>query len=256
MTESILPSLADISYPTDEVIDALLAGIVRVKRRAEIYESDGVTPYNIPLWNGRLKEGSVTVDRTRDERRIAEISLSNFDNALVQNPYGGFYYDKVIKVFWGIRYFDSLGTEQVWDTQIGEFMIDRISETRFPHVTKLQCRDYTKKCLQSKLPVSLTFAAGTPIETIIRALAANSGVTKFALPYTGRTYSLDIVFERGVERWAVMAKVADSIGYEIYFRGDGCLTMRPYPDPTLSPLSWARFRWRWPPRRRLTGSSR
>jgi hypothetical protein len=35
-----------------------------------------------------------------------------------------------------------------------------------------------------------------------------------------------------------MTQIADSIGYEVYFRGDGYLTMRPYPDPTTSPLAW------------------
>lgn len=226
------------TYPADEVIDALLAGVVRVKRRAEIYESDGETHFDIDDWDGRLTGGNVGVDRDRDERRMCELTFDNGDNALKLDPFNGFWYDKVVKVFWGIRYYDSLGIAQSYDVQIGEFMIDRIKETRFPHITSVSGRDYTKRCLTSKLKHSLSFASGTPIETIIRALAANCGITKFALPITGQTYALDIVFERGTERWNVMKKLADSIGYEVYFRGDGYLTMRPYPDPTLSPLAW------------------
>jgi hypothetical protein len=117
-------------------------------------------------------------------------------------------------------------------------MIDRITNTRFPHVVKVTGRDYTKRCLTSKLKNSLSFQAGIPIEDMVRALAANCGIVKFALPVTGQAYNLDIVFERGTERWNVMKQICDSIGYEVYFRGDGYLTMRPYPDPTLSPLSW------------------
>jgi hypothetical protein len=47
-----------------------------------------------------------------------------------------------------------------------------------------------------------------------------------------------LVFPQFTPRWKVIKDVADSIGYEVYFRGDGYLTMRPYPDPYLSPVSW------------------
>jgi hypothetical protein len=233
-----LPNPTSNTYPADEVIDALIAGIVRVKRRVEIYESDSTTPFDIDLWDGRLVEGNVTVDRERDERRMIDVSLTNKDNALKLNPLDGFWYDKILKTFWGINYYDALGFPKAYEVQIGEFMIDRITETRFPHVVKVTGRDYAKKCLTSKIKSSMSFTAGTPIEDMIRFIAANCGITKFALPITGQTYNLDIVFERGTERWNVMKKIADSIGYEVYFRGDGYLTMRPYADPTLSPLSW------------------
>lgn len=238
MIVSAVPPLATVGYPSDEVIAALIDGTVRVRRRAEIYESDASTPFDIVRWDARLAGGSVTVDRSRDERRMLDMTLENKDRALRLDPMSGFWYDKIIKVFWGIKYFDSLGMPKAWESQIGEFMIDRIDEDRFPHAMKVTGRDYTKICLKSKIKNSLQFPLGTPIENIVKALAANCGIKKFALPTTGQSYSLDIVFERGTERWNVMKKVADSIGYEVFFRGDGHLTMRPYPDPLLSPLSW------------------
>lgn len=237
-TPAEAPPQTSLSFPADEVIDALLAGVVRIKRRAEIYESDAVTPFAIPNWNARLFDGSVNVDGTRDERRMLDLSLENEDNALKLDPYSGFWYDKIIKVFWGIKYFDGTGLAKAYETQIGEFMIDRISEDRFPHVVKVTGRDYAKKCLTSKTKASMTFKAGTPAEEIIRAVAANAGITKFALPVTGQSYALDLVFEQFTERWAVIKKVADSIGYDVYFRGDGYLTMRPYADPYLDPTTW------------------
>lgn len=226
-----------MGIPADEVIDALIAGIVRVSRRAEIYEGDGITPFNITDFNARLTGGEVSVDAFRDERRVCDITLNNADGALNLEPYNGFYYDKVIKIFWGIRYFD--GTlPKVWETQIGEFMIDQINEEYFPNEVQLTGRDYSKKCLQSKLTQSMSFSQYTAIETIIKALALNAGVTKFRLPYTGQGYARDTVFERGTERWKVIRELADSIGYEVYFTGDGYLTMRPYGDPVMSPLRW------------------
>jgi hypothetical protein len=231
------PPLPDQNIPPDEVIDALIAGIVRITRRVEIYEADGVTPFDIPYWNARLVDGEVTVDRERDERRMCDITLENNDNALQLNPVDGFWYDKILKVFWGIRYF-SAGVETRWETQIGELMIDSIVESAFPHTVKVVGRDYAKKCLLTKLKSSLSFSQYTPVEDIIAALAGNCGITKIALPYTGEGFAKDVVFERGTERWKVMRDLADSIGYELYFRGDGYLTMRPYGDPTLSPLKW------------------
>lgn len=237
MPTQYTPSLPQQGTPPNEVIDALTAGIVRVTRRVEIYEGDGLTPFDIPHWDARLVEGQVTIDATRDERRMCDISFENNDNALKINPIDGFWYDKVVKAFWGIRYFSGV-TERRWETQIGEFMIDQINEKSFPNVVKITGRDYAKKCLTSKLKTSLAFSEYTPIEDIITALATNCGITKIALPYTGQGFTTGVVFERGTERWKVMKDLAASIGYELYFRGDGYLTMRPYGDPTYSPLTW------------------
>lgn len=237
MTSPDVPNLPDQGLPPDEVVDALIAGIVRITRRAEIYEGDGVTPFDIARYNGRLTGGEVTVDAFRDERRMCDLSFENSDGALNLDPLNGFYYDKVIKVFWGIRYFSGT-TPKVWETQIGEFLIDQIEEDYFPDEIKVTGRDYSKLCLQSKLTQSVQFTQYTAIETIIRALASNAGVSKFALPYTGQGYARDAAFERGTERWKVIRELGDSIGYEVYFTGDGYLTMRPYGDPVMSPLRW------------------
>jgi hypothetical protein len=77
------------------------------------------------------------------------------------------------------------------------------------------------------------------IEAIIQALAANSGISKFSLPVTGNAYSEDLTFTRGTARWKVIKDLADLIGYEVYFLPNGVLTMRPYPDPTTSPIAWS-----------------
>lgn len=235
------PSVASTGIPADEVIDALLAGVVRVNRRVEIYESDAETPFDIPAWNARLVGGQVTVDGARDERRMCEIELENDDGALKLDPYRGFWYDKVLKVFWGIRYSIFNGSfyeERAWEVQIGEFMIDRISEDDFPNVVKVTGRDFTKKCITTAFSNSLQFGNKTPVEQIIRALAANAGIKKFRLPHLGINYQDDVVYEAGAARWKAMKELAESIGYELYFTGDGYLTMRPYPDPATSPVMW------------------
>jgi hypothetical protein len=240
MADLTMPVLALLGEPDAEVISQLTGGVVRIHRRVEIYESDNVTPASFPNWDARLIEGTVTVDRERDERRSIDVLLDNTDGALINDPYDGFWYDKILKAFWGIRYYNkTLGIWQRWEVPLGEFMIDRIDEDRFPHAVKATGRDFTKRCLTTKLAYSMTFATGTRVEDIIKALAANSGIKKFALPVTDQAYSDDLVFTRGTERWKVMKQLADTIGYELFFLPNGYLTMRPYPDPTTSPLAWS-----------------
>lgn len=236
------PIAVTLGEPPAAVIAELTSGLVRINRRVEIYESDGVTPFDITNWNARLVDGSITIDRDRDERRSCDFLLDNTDGALINDPYDGFWYDKILKAFWGIRYYDSdpaVMRWKRWETQIGEFMIDRLDEDRFPNAVKATGRDYAKKCIMSKLSTSLSFSTGLRVEDIIRALAANCGITKFAMPITNQAYQRDLVFTRGQDRWEVMKQLADTIGYEVYFRADGALTMRPYPDPTTSAIAWS-----------------
>jgi hypothetical protein len=235
--EPVLPTLG---FPPARIIQELTGGLVRIYRRVEIYEADAVTPFDAPNWDKRLLEGSVTVDRERDEKRTCEFMLDNTDKALDDNPHDGFWYDKILKCMWGIRYFDETTNRwRRWETQLGEFMIDRIDSDRFPNKVKVTGRDYAKKCIVSRIANTMSFPIGSLVEDIIIALAANAGITKFAMPTTGQAYTRDLVFTRSTERWEVMKKIADAIGYEVFFRGDGRLTMQPYPDPSTAPLAWS-----------------
>lgn len=102
--------------PPLEVITALDAGVVNVTRRVEIYERDGET-----LWNPnqgdiddstpdppRLLGGSnITVDYNSAERRKIDLLLDNSDNHLRPDPNNGFWYDKILKAFWGAKWHPS-----------------------------------------------------------------------------------------------------------------------------------------------------
>lgn len=93
--------------PSLEVMQAIEAGLTKVTRRVELYESDGATPYypnrsEEDLF--RLISGNVSIDSSRSERRSLDILLSNSDNNLRPNADDGFWYDKIIRPFRGIRY--------------------------------------------------------------------------------------------------------------------------------------------------------
>jgi hypothetical protein len=125
---------------------------------------------------------------------------------------------------------------KVWDTQVGEFLIDRISEPHFPAVVSVTGRDYTKKCLLSKYVVTTSYASGTAIETAIKAIAQGAGVSKFILPTTGHALGKEYVFERGTSRWEAMKQIADAFGYDLFFDANGYLVLSEQKDPVLAPL--------------------
>ena len=122
-----------------------------------------------------------------------------------------------------------------WETQIGEFMIDRITEPRFPRTIQVTGRDYSKKLLKSKFSQALTFADGTSVDVVIQAIAANGGITKFNLNSENASLFGDMSFDRTTERWAAIKGIADAAAIEVYFDPRGYLTTRPMQDPSLSP---------------------
>lgn len=226
------------TLPPQEVIDAIENGTSRVTRRLEFYQSDGTV-----LWapkydiGNRLIDGTVTIDQGRDERRTFEISADNIDNALRPNEIDGLWYDKVVKLYKGIDY-TYQGQSLNWEVQMGEFMIDKIDEDNFPHITKLAGRDYTKKCMNSKFGVSTSFPEGTLVVQTIKNIAINAGVTKFRLPVSTESLTSILAIDRTQTRWEIMKLLATSYGYDIYFDNLGFLTLRKFNDPSTSPVAW------------------
>jgi hypothetical protein len=96
-----------MTTPPSSIVSAIEDGVAEVTRRVEIYENDGETPWLPDAFDpdtNRLTGGTITVDYNSDERRKADISLLNNDFAFRLNPNGGFYYDKIIKLYRGVKY--------------------------------------------------------------------------------------------------------------------------------------------------------
>lgn len=224
------------TYTVDEYRAKYFDPQVTVTRRVEILEANGST-----LWEGggtdpRLVTGAVSIDYTRDERRSLDLELSNFDKKLAHKP-DGFWYDKFIRVYRGIQFYDKSGL-RTHEVALGKFLMDQITYTRMPSTVKVTARDQTKKCLLSKFTQSVVFVAGTKITDIVSALAANAGCTDQIIPNSDEVLGTDTSFDRGVSRWEAMKQVADSFAYELFFDANGYLVMRKYLDPTTSPISY------------------
>lgn len=123
----------------------------------------------------------------------------------------------------------------LWETQVGEFMIDRLSEPHRPREIKITGRDYTKKLLMSKFTGATQFAAGQPLEQLVASIAGAGGVSKRLLPATAVVVGREFFFERGVSRWEAIKEICTAYNYEVFFDATGYLTIRPFRDPTTSP---------------------
>lgn len=134
-----------------------------------------------------------------------------------------------------MQYLDVFVPTTYWEAQIGEFMVDALSNTDEGDTVSVTGRDYTKRCLLSKFVNSTGYSAGQNIGTIIRSIAVNAGITKFNLPIITDTLQRDLTYERATERWKAMKEIADASNYEIYFDSNGFMVMRKYQDPLLTP---------------------
>lgn len=218
-------------YTVSDYRARFLSPQVNVTRRIEILEADGSTLWDDKFSNKkRLISGAVSVDYARDERRSCDLELANFDGALIHKP-NGFWYDKVLRIFRGIEFYDTSGLRS-YEVTLGTFMIDRVVQARFPKTVKITARDFTKKCMLSKFVQATGFTAGTPIETVIGAIASNAGIQDRVLPVTGKVLGVDTFFERGTPRWEAMKKIAEAFSYELFFNAQAYLIMRLFVDPT------------------------
>jgi hypothetical protein len=100
-----------IGYPA-VVKQAIDRGQVQqITRRVEVLESDGETYWNNGLGD-RLVDGSVNLAYGDAERRSLDITFRNDDNLLRSTP-NGFWYDKIIKVYRGVKYNPNVVTPTV-----------------------------------------------------------------------------------------------------------------------------------------------
>lgn len=131
----------------------------------------------------------------------------------------------------------SYAATRSFEYQIGEFCIDGIDQSNFPSLIRVTGRDYTKRLLASKFEQSVTFTAGTSVDQLVRAVAANGGIKKMLLDSAGSQLTADISFERGTERWKAIKDVCTASGVEVFFDRQGYLITRPFLDPTTSPVA-------------------
>lgn len=215
--------------PAQKYVDAIHGPVTAISRQVDIYEEDAVTPWRL---NVPIKDGSISADQTRNERRTFSLNISNIDDTYHVAP-GELWYDKVVKIFRGA--YASDGT--VWKGQVGEFLIDKADATR-DSLIAMSGRDYTKKLLLSKFVADTNFTAPIPVENLIQDIASNGGIVKFNLPLTGKNTGKDFYFQRGTDRWTAISQIATDYNLELFFSADGYLTLREFADPLTAEIDY------------------
>ncbi len=198
------------------------AGRVQRVSWVDIYASDNTT---LLYPSVDFTEGTVSIDSSRVERRNFEVTIVDKGRVIGYGP-TKFWYDKVLKPYTGIV----LANGDWWVMKMGEYLPDVITRPHFPEVMSVSCRDFTKKLINAKFGVTTTFTAGTPIGSVVAAIATNGGIppSQFSFQDTfGINLQLDITFERGVERMTAITELATSIGFEAFFDGRGKLNFIP-----------------------------
>ncbi len=206
----------------------ILAPFTQVTRRVDIYEKDGET-----LWRADVpvSDGSVTLDHSRAERRMMDLTISN-DSREFDNEPNKLWYNKVIRVYRGVRYGDD-----TYEAPLGVFYIDRITEPHFPPVVRVTARDRTKKLL-TKFLHDTTFIEGTSLTGVIKAIAIGGRIKAEHLDLIedrGEVLDRDYTFDRDSQRWEGMTRLAKAFTYGLFFDAVGNLRMREFADPVSSP---------------------
>ncbi|UVF60798.1 minor tail protein [Gordonia phage Sticker17] len=168
-----------------------------------------------------------------NNRRWVHTTLSHFGEGVLGSDYESFgrYASRIVS--WTSAY-EAL---DFWEIQLGEFMADSISVGGSYATVSISGRDLTKLCQQSKFVTSTTFTKDTPIESVVKTVATNAGISKFRLPITGKALDKDMTWERDTARWDVIRDVSNSNSYEVFFDNEGYLVMREFRDPLTTPAT-------------------
>lgn len=136
-----------------------------------------------------------------------------------------------------VKWLYSYSDTRSYEFQVGEFCIDTIDQDNFPSLMRVTGRDYVKRLLNSKFEQTVAFAAGTSVDQLVGAVAANGGIRKMLLGAEGAQLTADISFERGTERWKAIKDVCTASGVEVFFDRQGYLVTRTFLDPTTAPVA-------------------
>ena len=230
-----------MSTPSADVIAALEAPITRVTRRAEMFESDGVTPFLDDI-SMVVESGSVTAAYDSEARRTLSVSFheevtDKYTGATSIIPIGpdGIWYDKTIKIWRGVEWLDGDGELQSWECPLGTFRIDNVRQRHHPKsVLQINGRDETKLALTSKFGTNAVFPAGTNVRDLIETVALNAGMTRFRLFNSPQATTVEIEAGGNDTRWKFMNDIATAYNLELFMDTDGYLVSRPFHDPAVT----------------------
>lgn len=213
-----------------------------VYSRIEVINNDTVVLNSASQPKMYVTEGEVTMDRGANFRRSLTLELADPDRTyLPGSPASGYFHPLAgyeIKPYRGILFDDgsieefSQGVFGIADCDIRDdfgdasLVISGFDRSRRVHRATLT-RPY--KILNNTNTV-------TAIKDLINFCL---GFTPVYLE-TSTTYTTNYtIYEVGTDPWDAITKLAESIGYEVFFNADGACVIRPVPDPNTGAVSFS-----------------
>lgn len=227
------PTPTDTTPTGQAILDIIQAPTTQVTRRVQILNPDGTVYYDSP----KINAGSVTVDASRDERRMfdLEIEATTGSDFRLRLGHGSLWYDKVFVLYRGIK---TVTGSLEWP--LGSFFADQIDDANFPYTIKITGRDHTKKLLLSKLNHALTFKKGQSVADLIRFEAAVAGIFNIILPWNDSELAppildTDYSWDADTTRWKIITDICTAFSLEVFFNAYNVMIVRPYRDPATTP---------------------
>lgn len=236
----------ELKKPVHEVavrVDFLNTSFQKVR---SVYNYSSTDP------NDALIDGTIDLDVTRGTRRTIVMSFLNPDGTFTADGSiwsetpdwdGYFYINRLIRVWRGVKYSD--GSREL--VPVGTFMVDK-AETlveRGMSTVVISGSDLWKKFSKSQFGKPRKFTEGSGINTIIKDLADEAGITQVNLdPLNergpgGKQLARDFVFEADITRGEAVRKLADDMGVEVFFDPMGVLVSREFSDPFDRATVWS-----------------
>lgn len=237
---------------SDAFIEELRRPVQSIRVRLEVLDTDenpvdGGVFYDVGYNSdatGILVDGSVDVDVTRAARRTFTASLLNrFGEWSPNSDWSGtFYIDRLIRIWRGVVYSSetssAIGESEELVPIITAFIdhADVVVERNMSIVT-LSGTDKWKKIAKSEFTTPTSYAANTPVNDVITAIANDAGITVLSLdPLANRhtdekSLNKKLAFEIGDSRSDALSSLATSYGLDIYFDPMGILVSQDLLNP-------------------------
>jgi hypothetical protein len=187
--------------------------------------------------NRWLIGGDVTLDRARDIHRQGNVSLANRDGAYSPVDSSSLVWpNRIVRIERGARIGGVAQYAQLITGVVDDWAIDGSSGVvTFTVWSRLSLAD-------GQFPSPLTFAVGTPIGTVVRALAELGGMGTtdgfYDLDDGGAALGDPRTFDTDDNILQAMIRLAFDNGLDLYDDGFGTLVLRPFVDPDTTTPVW------------------
>lgn len=192
-------------------------------------------------------DGSIKVDKTASDagktksnngvRRSFTLTLDNSDNALQIGWPVGIWLNNRVKLFTGFQYPD--GTQEF--VPQGVFILRQPKATSKPDESTITLQGDDKAALLNGSPGGTladtwTITQGADVAGAIKTLCQTVGVTQFNFTPSSFSVPYTMTAQVGQTVWSLIAQLAWSVSWELFFDRNGYLVFRPQPDySTIGP---------------------